>query len=356
MEGKELKRRFITKLIKNIKAIPEDKEKWPKIDINKYITVAEKLRNKTEEINKALHSSIEKKVAEIKASQTSMQYYLARNTEMPDFYKKKMEENINIMEWQILTISDENILRLITNLAGIVLDFINQDYYERKKKDWDFNIFEGRPGSKITLGQLFCTPDTTFRRVELITRDFSSPDTKVLFVGDDDLCSLALKSMADFEVHMLDLDRALIRFIKSKNMDIKTHVVNLSKGVPEEFHNYFDAVMLDPFWDIERTEMFLNPAYECLKKDSRSRIYMSVCPFVAGKDYKTLQMKVLEKELFFLEIIKHFSYYTMTPDKGGYGEVIKLFREINEEKIKSDYLDKVISLPLFFSNMHILGL
>ncbi|HPZ08994.1 MAG TPA: bis-aminopropyl spermidine synthase family protein, partial [Candidatus Eremiobacteraeota bacterium] len=216
------------------------------------------------------------------------------------------------------------------------------------------HIFKDRPRKKANFGQQYCTEGTTFSRVELILRDFSSPDTKVLFVGDGDLCSLALKSKVDFEIHMLDIDREIIRFIENKNTGIITHKINLAKGVPKELHNYFDAIMLDPFWDIKGAEMFINPACECIKKNKLSRIYVCICPLVIGDNYWTLQKMILNKGLVFHEIIKHFNWYELNTD-GAYNQVLDIFSDINRKYFKSDLLNNSLNIPYATSDMHILG-
>ncbi len=353
MQGKNIKRKFIIKLLNNINAI--EKAKWPQINISTYIETAERLRKENLEISEKLKSGVERRILDKKAFLRSTAYYLSQNPGLPEISRKKIEEDIEKSKWEIFTLSDPDISKIITNLMTILLDYINYDYFERGKKEWNSKVFRGRTTSKVTLGQLFCTEDTVFRRVELITRDFSDHKRKVLFLGDGDLCSLALKSLADFEVHVLDLDRELIKFINSKNRDIKTLVVNFKKGVPEKFYDYFDAIMMDPFWDMGRTEMFLTPALKCIKKNPESRIYMSLCPVVTGEDYGKLQKRILDSNFIFLEIIKHFSYYILANDKGGYGEIINLFKEINEEHIKNEYLSAALNLPVFYSDMHIIS-
>jgi len=83
---------------------------------------------------------------------------------------------------------------------------------------------------------------------------------------------------------------------------------------------------------------------------------MSLFPVVTGReDYGKLQKRILDNNFIFLEIIKHFSYYILAPDKGGYGEIINLFKEINEEHIKNEYLSAALNLPVFYSDMHIIS-
>ena len=353
MKGKQIKRTFITEFLNDI--LKKEKKKWPKINSDTYLKIKEELNLKNNELSEKLTSSVKRIEMDLKANMRSMAYYLSQNPHIHESYKKEIEKNIEKVRWELFTISDSDMSKLITNLTGMFLEYINFDYYERGKKEWDFDLFRNRPKSKVSFGQLFCTPDTSFRRIELIMRDFSSPDTKVLFLGDDDLCSIALKSLSDFKVHMLDLDRELIKFIDSKNMGIKTRVANLKRGIPKDLQDYFDAVMIDPFWDLKRTEMFLEPAIVSMKKNSKSKLYISICPFVMGKDYKIFQQTIIQKELIFSEIIKHFSYYIMTDDKGGYSKVINLFKEINKGHIKNEFLDKALELPVFFSDMHILS-
>lgn len=354
MKGRKIKRTYITKFMNNF--LKDHEKNWPEIKRDKYREVINKLSEELEELSDKLFLAVKDKMYDRQGSLRAMYYYLFQyQNKIPVYYKEKIEENIKQNEMDLLTLHDEDSSRFLLNLVGMLFEYIIFDYYKRSEKDWDFSIFEGRPTLKVCFGQHHCTKDTTFRRTELVLRDFSSSGTKVLFLGDGDLCSLALSKASNFEVHMLDIDRDIIKLIESKNRGIVTHRFNLKRGLPKELENYFDAIVMDPFWEFSGVEMFFEPAYRSLKKKSKSRIYMSVCPFLMGqKKYGEIQKKILDKGLVFLEIIKHFNWYVMSDNK-NYSEYLKIFDEVNKEYLKSDFIEAAIRLPVFFSDMLILA-
>jgi len=352
MTGNKIKRTFITKFINNIL---KDKGKWPDVDRDTYSEMINKFEAELDNLPSNLSEAVKRKMADKQGSLRAMYYYLAHYSNIPEYYKKQVEKQIQENEIDLGTLHDDDSSKFVLNLTRILFEYLVFDYFQRGKKEWDYNIFNDRPKLKVCFGQHYCTKDTTFRRTELILRDFSQKGTKVLFLGDDDLGCLALASLADFEIHMLDLDRDIIKFVKSKNLGIKTHIINLQRGVPDEFKNYFDAVVLDPFWEFSGVEMFFEPAYVCLKKNRKSRMYLSICPFLMGEEkYGEIQRKILANGLVFQEILKHFSWYVMGENQ-NYSEFLDIFNDINEEVLKSIFVETAMKLPLFFSTMHVLS-
>jgi hypothetical protein len=355
MDGKQMTGNYIKKVINNMKIFSEDKGKWPAIELDIYLDMVNKLDKEADEISKRLSDTIEMIVLNKEAQIRSMLYYLSQH-QLPVQYREQIEESIRKTEKEAFLIGAPLNGRFMKDLTRMFIEFIIYDYYERKKgKKWKVDVFNERAGLKLSFGQHPSTPDTTFRKQELLLRDFSSPDTRVLFLGDYDSGCLALKTLADFEVHMLDLDRDVIRFVESKNMGIITHIVNLKKGVPGDLQNYFDAIVLDPFWTINGTEMFLHSAYACMKKDNRSRMYVTICPYVMGDDYGTFQRLILDKGLIFLEIIKHFAWYILRDSK-NYSELVDLFVKLNEDHVRSELFAGALNMPTCFADMHVLGI
>ncbi len=350
MKGKKTIETFITEVINNI----EKRSDWPDIDIKTYNRIINRLNDEKERISEALAEAVMKRIYNKRYYLNNYVYLNNLYSKMPSSYRENIEKAIVKVSRELNFLYDSDITRFIKNLTVILLEFIMFDYYERRKKERNFDIFKKRPRLKAIFGQQPCTEDTTFRRIELILRDFFSPDTKVLFVGDGDFCCLALKSLVDFEIHMLDIDREIITFIESKNMGIITHNVNLANGIPKELENYFDAVMLDPLWDIKGAEMFINPACSSMKKNKKSRLYTCICPVVTGDDHGKLQKMIIDRGLVFHEIIKHFNWYELHANK-NYAELLDIFHKINKDSIQSDFMNASLSVPFGTSDMYVLG-
>jgi len=122
-----------------------------------------------------------------------------------------------------------------------------------------------RPEAIIEYDQLYCTPDSTERRIERILQEFGDEKHRVLFLGDDDMGSVVLASRFKGEVHMMDLDDRIHEAVAEKAPSVFRHKVDFVQGgVPVEFYQTFDAVILDPPWDFYRLWCFLDKAMFCL--------------------------------------------------------------------------------------------
>jgi hypothetical protein len=191
-------------------------------------------------------------------------------------------------------------------------EFMKYLFYQ-EDLTFDFTNFEGRPALKAEWGQAYCNEVSCIKRVKLLLRDFTDNDSKVLFLGDDDLTSLVLKSLSNFELHVIDIDEELLQFIEKKNPAIHTKKIDLNREIPEDLTGYFDAVCLHPYLNLDGIKMFLKGAVDCLKKNKNSRIYMTSWPVaLSDTEYITLQKTILESGLIFREIITNFDCYDLS--------------------------------------------
>jgi len=191
-------------------------------------------------------------------------------------------------------------------------EFMKYLFYQ-EDLTFDFTSFEGRPSLKAEWGQAYCNEASCIKRVKLLLRDFTDDNSKILFLGDDDLTGLVLKSLSNFEVHVIDIDEELLNFIKKKNAAIHTKTIDLNKKIPEDMAGYFDAVCLHPYLNLDGIKMFLKGAVDCLKKHKNSRIYMTSWPVaLSDAEYITLQRTIIDSELIFREIITNFDCYDLS--------------------------------------------
>lgn len=185
-------------------------------------------------------------------------------------------------------------------------------------------VLQERPAPSVTFDQLYCTPDTTERRADRIRKAFSGRKGKILFLGDDDLGSVTLAQDFEGEIHMLDLDQRLLQYVNEQAPSVITHSYDLiGSGVPVEFYESFDAVVLDPPWDIWGAWAFLSKAIYCLKRDRHARIYFSFCPLqleLEGKRMAKLIRRFAKHGMGFESILARFNIYDLQPiDTPAYG-------------------------------------
>lgn len=136
-----------------------------------------------------------------------------------------------------------------------------------------------RPPVEVRYDQLYCTPDSTERRVNKILDVTTDPNGRVLFVGDDDLGSILLSERFAGEIHVIDLDTRLLDFIADQAPRVQRHKIDLILGgVPRSMFGQFDTVVLDPPWDIGGAWAFLSRALYCLRESPSARILLAFCP------------------------------------------------------------------------------
>jgi len=232
-------------------------------------------------------------------------------------------------------------------------EFMKYLFYQ-EDLTFDFTGFEGRPALKAEWGQAYCNEDSCLKRVKLLLRDFTDDNTKVLFLGDDDLTSLVLKSLSNFEVHVIDIDNELLQFIKGKNPAIHTKTIDLNKKIPEDMTGYFDAVCLHPYLNLDGIKMFLKGAVDCLKKHKNSRIYMTSWPVaLSDSEYVTLQRTIIDSQLIFQEIITNFDCYDLSDwysDMDNTLNIASIGEIMGEPLVK-----KLADLPAITPAMYILS-
>ncbi len=263
-----------------------------------------------------------------------------------EFYERaEFMEGITPEQRAALRVVGESVLKLLW------LDWTFEEDYHRASLEV-FELLKERPYPRLSFDQLYCTPDSTERRIKRLLRDIEPSEARVLFLGDDDLGSLVLSSMFDGEIHLIELDERLISFIKEKAPNVKTHQNDLILGgVPFWLYEYFDAVVLDPPWDYRDAWHFINKAIFALKQDNRARIYLSFCP---------LHLEFLEQKrgLFETRLAKlGMTIESLSPafhlyqlDKTEFIELLLSFIPAFEDP----FLDYLSSVPYGFSHLFIL--
>lgn len=171
-----------------------------------------------------------------------------------------------------------------------------------------------RPFPHLTLDQLYCTPDSSERRVRQVDQ-MLPPGGSVLFLGDDDLCSLVMAQRRHDNIHMLDFDPRLLTHIQSQAPEVVCHQVDLvHSGIPQSMHHAFDAVVLDPPWDLSGCWDFLDKAWLCLKASPHARIFLSFCPIyiehLQGKAHLFWQ-RMASRRLVCEQLHPYFHLYSL---------------------------------------------
>ena len=280
------------------------------------------------------------------SSQAFVQQYNALQVKLRQLYQQ-----IDAMDG--LHKDDRLSVRLLgeSTLSLLKLDWEHPDNLHQAS-DTIRQLFADRPLATMDFDQLFCTPDSSERRVQKILQEIDATSAKVLFMGDDDLCSLAIAPHFSGELEVIDFDDRLLEFISNQEPKIACNKYDLIySGLPKAYQGQFDAVVLDPPWEDYFLWCFLGKAIYSLKEDPNARIYLSFCPLnLEHKEGKVARMyqKLADCGLTIESITPTFSLYNLENTEFK-AMLLKLVPHID-----SPLLSVLQELPYGFSNLYVL--
>lgn len=135
-------------------------------------------------------------------------------------------------------------------------------------------IAEAMPGARMELDQAHCTVDTKLRRVMYLSKA-GALAKPMIFIGDDDLTSLAVALVArraelpTGPMTVVDVDADLLGYIAAQarelGADIETVHHDAVKPLPEALRERFAVALTDPPYTIAGAELFLSRAVSALQ-------------------------------------------------------------------------------------------
>lgn len=252
-----------------------------------------------------------------------------------EIYQKKHQELINYLTtfgetdfWTIIREvggSERRMMRLINEMIlNKELIYQNNKFNlsnnECKYKEIDYDklsnelklIWNKKPLPTFLFDQRPVTLKTTIERVKYFLKRNDIYNKNIVFLGDDDLTSIALAlTKVKCQITVLDIDERLINFInqisEEYNLNINAKVFNALENVPKELKHKFDCLITDPTPEVIPFTIFMNDAIDLLKKDN-SIIYTSIYSS-AMKETIELQNVINKMNLYITEIIPRFTEY-----------------------------------------------
>lgn len=173
-------------------------------------------------------------------------------------------------------------------------------------------IWNKKPKPTLIFDQRPVTLNTTINRVAYLLHNNDVVGKKIVFLGDDDLTSIALAlTNKDCEIIVFDIDRRLIKFIndiaKGNDLSIEAYELNVLDNIPNKYKNFFDVLMTDPTPEAIPFTIFMNAAVNLVNKNS-GIIYTSIYSTAMAKTLK-LQKIITNMGLYISEIIPNFTEY-----------------------------------------------
>jgi predicted methyltransferase len=170
-----------------------------------------------------------------------------------------------------------------------------------------------RPQVDTSLDQAYATPETALRRALYMLREGDLGGRKILFLGDDDLTSVAaaLLGRAD-AVTTLDVDGRLLAVIeeisKEEDLGIECVLHDLRDPMPDGLRGTFDTFFTDPPYTLPGLRLFLSRGLEALRPRKTAGVYLA---FADKPPLEMLEIHraINEMGLFVGELIPRFNEY-----------------------------------------------
>lgn len=219
------------------------------------------------------------------------------------------------------------------------------------------HIMSLRPLVNVTIDQALGTPETAVKRAFLLLDNHDLIGKKILFLGDDDLTSIAvmllleeitLSSIPQSKqmITLLEMDTALIAFIKEQTDHLKTnlmiHSVDFRSGNASLFNPSYEIIFTDPPYTENGLRLFLSRAVS-LSFSEGSKIYLSF----GSKDPETslkIQQLMFQQHLLLKYIYSQFNQYEGASIIGGESNLYLLETTKNSRSYLSnttEYLEPI---------------
>ena len=183
------------------------------------------------------------------------------------------------------------------------------------------NYYQNRPRVDTKLDQSQAEPETSLLRAAYMLAKGAVLGRKMLFLGDDDLVSLATliwvretirpQALKKMKVAVVDKDPRYIEYLgdlcKRENLEIALLEHDLREPLPKEITDY-ETFVTDPPYTLPGSNLFISRGVDALVKDGTGMGF-----FCFGDSRQTLlgevQKCLCEMELIALEIVPGFNRY-----------------------------------------------
>ncbi|NIJ10789.1 putative methyltransferase [Saccharomonospora amisosensis] len=172
---------------------------------------------------------------------------------------------------------------------------------------------EGVPAPLPALDHVQATPETVLRRARWLDEEYDLRQARLLFLGDHDLTSLAVRALRpDAGLTVVDVDDRVLEYLDDlSDSSIRTVHTDLRFGLPLAVAGSADVVFSDPPYTQAGMALFAARGVECLVRQRESRLLLA---YGYSERHPTLgrqvQRELLSLGLTFEAIIPDFHRYT----------------------------------------------
>ena len=170
-----------------------------------------------------------------------------------------------------------------------------------------------RPASLPQLDQAHATPETALRRALYMLEEGDLAGRSVLFLGDDDLTSVAAGLLGVARrLTVIDVDERLLETIEEvsekEGLGIECVHHDLREPLPEDLVGEFDTFFTDPPYTPAGLRLFLSRGIQALRRRKTASVYLA---FADKPPLEMLEVHraILGMGLFVEELIPRFNEY-----------------------------------------------
>ena len=207
-------------------------------------------------------------------------------------------------------------------------------------------FINNRPVPEFALDQSHADFSTIIKKVLYLLKKGDIEGRKIIFLGDDDIISLALgmTQLAD-EISVVDIDNRVLEFISQSveklnfnNFNVLNH--DLRESCPKTIMNKFDVVIMDPPYTNEGLRLFLKRASQVIK--SSIKFNDKVYPIIGKKcllsfgnkppeEMQKIQLSILDHGFIINEMLPDFNHYKGASIIGKFSHLYYLQSIINPQ-------------------------
>ncbi len=199
--------------------------------------------------------------------------------------------------------------------TGIALGEVFSDAMNRFRK-----IFENRPSETAEFDQGVVPPEVSFRRTAFVYTRGDLENKKLLFLGDDDLTSIAMM-LTGFpeEIKVIEVDERIVNYInkvaKEYNLNVEALLYNAVDPVPDNLKKKFDVFLTDPVETVAGMRLFFSRCIEGLKGKG-SAGYFGVSHYESSlKKWFYIEKDLLSMNLVITDVLRDFNKYLLVGER-----------------------------------------
>ncbi|MGV9366077.1 bis-aminopropyl spermidine synthase family protein [Amycolatopsis sp. NPDC003731] len=133
------------------------------------------------------------------------------------------------------------------------------------------------PSPLAALDHVQAAPETVLRRALWLDAQYDLTATRLLFLGDHDLTSLAVRAICpSATLTVADLDERVLAYLDDRGgREIRTVHADLRVGLPPALSSGFDLVFSDPPYTPEGMGLFAARGVQALREPSEGRLLLA---------------------------------------------------------------------------------